>query len=613
MVRDRSWIELLGAKAIRRKSLTEAQSLDTPLNRCLSVWHLTFFGVAHMAGAGIYVLSGTVIKEYAGPAASLSFTLCAIASLFTGMCYVEFASLVPKAGSSYTYTYCVLGELPAFIVGWTMLLDYILSMATVAKAFSGTVDSLSKQKISNFVSANLGTLPKAWSIFDETWDLLAVGLILVLALLLIGGAKFSMSVNAGLSTAQLLCLLTATVACFVYGSLDNWTAGSGFFPFGGVGVVEGASIAMFAFSGFESVGSAAEECSNPKRDLPRALLASLSAVSVVYVVACLGLSFLQPYWKLNVAAPFVVAFSGHPGAKWAEVTAAVGTLLATGATKVTGLFVVPRLMYALASDGVIFGAFANVNERVQVPLLGLAFGAVVSSVLALLFRLNFLAEMVSMGTLVSYCFIGVDLFVLRYLHFAELPGDSPVQLRAWAANGILARCVPGLARVRWLRRLFLAFLLGCVWLATTLSVIIKGTQLWRWAFLAPPGLALIFSGALLTAFKPYDVPGMYMSPGLPLAPLLAVLINVLLLSRLSIRSWIRFFCWLFLGLLMYILYGVKHSKAKSVDDYPDSNQDKAVKDSRPDVTGDQLADTPAADKDKTTSEPENEEKKESET
>uniref|UniRef100_A0A1I8FNY2 AA_permease domain-containing protein n=1 Tax=Macrostomum lignano TaxID=282301 RepID=A0A1I8FNY2_9PLAT len=471
--------------------------------------------------------SGPQSDRTGQPPASAS--LCAPSPRSSPACAnVEFASLVPKAGSSYTYTYCVLGELPAFIVGWTMLLDYILSMATVAKmrraiaaaelsvahlaekfnaqfsqairqAFSGTVDSLSKQKISNFVSANLGTLPKAWSIFDETWDLLAVGLILVLALLLIGGAKFSMSVNAGLSTAQLLCLITATRLL----------------PFGGVGVVEGASIAMFAFSGFESVGSAAEECSNPKRDLPRALLASLSAVSVVYVRGLLGPVIRSALLEAQRCCTICGGFPDIREPNGRRSPPRLAPCWPRGATKVTGLFVVPRLMYALASDGVIFGAFANVNERVQVREMerlellccGLAFCAVVSSVLALLFQTQaFLAEMVSMGTLVSYCFIGVDLFVaaLTCTLGRGLPGDSRGSTeKPGTANGDFSGSMrfQGLARVRLLRSCF-SVPAGCVWLAT--PFIIKSTQaLALGAFLAPRQDRLIFSGALLTALKPF--------------------------------------------------------------------------------------------------------------
>ncbi|PAA74856.1 hypothetical protein BOX15_Mlig017733g3 [Macrostomum lignano] len=554
-----SKLQSFGSKLLRKKSLAEARSLETPLDRCLTVWHLLFYAIAHMAGAGVYVLTGAVVKSNAGPGAFVSYLICGVASLFTGLCYVEFATLVPKAGSCYTYTYLMLGELPAFVVGWTMLSDYIIGMASVAKAFSGTVDALCNHTVSGFFKQHMGTFHHGPSqIFDDTWDMVAVALILSLMLLVVAGANFSLSVNIGLSVLQLLCLATVAVAAFVYGSAANWTAGGGFFPYGISGVVQGATVAIFAYSGFESVSNAAEECRNPRRDLPIALLSSLGIIAVLYVAACLGISYLEPYYELDVNSPFVSAFSRR-GAYWAEGFAAAGTLLATGATKLATMYVIPRMAYALASDGVILKCFANVNERVRVPLPGLFCGTALAAVLAMFFKLEFLADMVSMGILLSYFAVGLDLFVLRYLHFAS--GDkSKVPLRDWA-SGRLSSSLPWLGTLPGLKRLLGGFVVACFLCGGAVDYAVPQLTWWSWLLGCITLAAVLVTGGLLCGYQPHEVAEMYESPLMPLSPLTTIFINAVMIVKMQFYTWLRFLLWIGVGLILYFSYGIRHSTA----------------------------------------------------
>ncbi|PAA71830.1 hypothetical protein BOX15_Mlig012557g1, partial [Macrostomum lignano] len=541
-------------KLLRQKSLTEARSLETPLKRCLTAYQLIFYGIAHMAGAGIYVLAGTVIKTKAGPAASLSFLLCALLSVFTGLCYVEFSTLIPRAGSCYTFTYITLGELPAFLVGWTMISDLVIGMASVAKAFSSTVDAISHQAISNATRTHFGSLPES-DYLDPNIDLVGFSLIIALMLLTLTGAAISMSVNMVLSAVQCVCLTLMAGACYVLGSPDNWSAEhGGFFPFGVSGVINGATVAIFAFSGFEAIANAAEECKDPRRSLPVALLTSLGIITLLYFASSLGLSYLSPYSELDAGSPFVVAFQSH-GAAWLSYVAAGGTLLATGATKLATIYVMPRLFYALAADGVIFPCFAYVQPRLGVPLVGLVFGGLLSAVLALVFNIHTLANFVSMGVLLSYLMIGVDLFYLRYL--LHRWGDH--SLRAWAC------CIsPGLAnwlcRRSTLTRLFVGYL--GVSLLTGVLINYAAPLLTWWALLATVlvGAVNLLMLVCLCAYQPRTVePGVYEAPLMPLPPLMAFFINAVLIVRLEWLTWVRFLVWSIFGLIMYGAYGYRNS------------------------------------------------------
>ncbi|VDP86147.1 unnamed protein product [Echinostoma caproni] len=404
-------------RVMRKRPAMEDSKLETPLKRCLNAPQLTLYCVAHMIGAGLYVLTGQLIRDYAGPATALAYLVSALTSIFTALCYAEFTTLFPRAGSAYLYTYLMFGELPAFLTGWTMIADVIVSSAAVAKAFSGTINWLTNGTIRNWSSTHLINMGNS-HVLDSSPDLVAGGFLLVLVLITLTGANISLTVNAVLSAIQICCLIIVTISFFVLGSPENFQVEGGFLPFGIRGILRGAGLAVFAFSGFEAVANASEESKNPRRDLPIALFAALLICGLLYVGVSFGLAYIVPRSGIVYDAPFVAAFSyvNQPGLMW---FAAFGTLLATGATKLVAMYVIPRLFYAIASDGLLFKCMACVEHRTKVPILSLLVGGLITILLAVFIRIQVLAEFTSVGVIFSYFLIGLNLMVLRYLFVDE--------------------------------------------------------------------------------------------------------------------------------------------------------------------------------------------------
>lgn len=402
--------------------LNDEEMIRTPLKRCLNIYHLTFHSIAVMSGAGIYVLTGTIIRKEAGAAACISYLLAGISASFAAMCYAEFATLIPRAGSVYVYTFLMLGELPAFLIGWTTVSDVIVVISSIAKAFSGTVDSLVGHAIYNWTLKNVGRLDTSHGVLSPTLDFVALALIIFMVAITAIGAKSSLTLNLILTVVQLSCLLIVSIGCYIYGSPDSWSSEhGGFAPFGFHGILQGTTVAVFAFGGFDVIANSSEETIDPKKTIPRAIMASFIIVCLFYFMASLGLALLVPREFIDFTSPFVSGFE-RINVYWLAYIAAAGTLLATGATKISSMYVVPRVLYSIASDGLIFKFFAIVERRTQVPLLSLFFGGSIAGLLALLINIQTLAEFTSLGYLLSYFTIGVDMMILRYIY--DMPTDS---------------------------------------------------------------------------------------------------------------------------------------------------------------------------------------------
>jgi len=364
-----------------------------------------------MVGAGIYILTGDLIKNKTGPATNLSFLLSGIATIFTGLCYCEFATLIPKAGSCYTYTYVMMGEMAAFIIGWTMIMDVIISLASISKGFSGALNLLANEAIRNFTDKYL-PLAKNSSTWDSSVDLIAVLLLLILFLVSLTGTTMSMNINSILAMMELCFLIVIIISCFIYGTKENYEADGGYLPFGPASIFKGAGIAIFAYAGFESLANAAEETKEPRKSIPIALLSSLSVIIVLYVLASSGLSYLVPRSQIDPSAPFISGFHKKNKVHLKWVTG-VGTLLATGATKITTIYILPKVIYAMAEDGLLFKFLAKLHPKTKVPIYGLIIGVSISMILAMFVKIEILASVTSMGIIISYIFIGIDLLILK--------------------------------------------------------------------------------------------------------------------------------------------------------------------------------------------------------
>ncbi|KAL6442976.1 hypothetical protein ACFW04_002758 [Cataglyphis niger] len=372
-------------------------------------------GVGHMVGAGIYVLTGTVARDTAGPGVIFSFLVAGLASVLAALCYAELAARVPKAGSAYVYTYISVGEFWAFIVGWNLILEHMIGAASVARAWSGYVDSLIGGVISNYtrdvvmngysMGEPLGTVP----------DFLASGLCLVYAMLLGLGVKVSTTINSLLTIINLMVMGLVVVLGIYYADITNWSSqNGGLLPYGFGGVITGAATCFYAYVGFDSIATSGEEARDPGRSIPLATLLSMAIVTIGYMMVSGALTLVVPYWAINPIAALPEAFSSR-GIPWAKYVISMGALCGMTTTLFGSLFSLPRTMYSMANDGLLFGFLGRISERTQVPIWNLVISGILSALIALLFDLQHLVEFMSIGTLLAYTIVAVSVILLRYL------------------------------------------------------------------------------------------------------------------------------------------------------------------------------------------------------
>src|SRR6266498_1615525 len=351
---------------LRRKSVTDLQKealTDHSLKRALGALNLTMLGIGAIIGTGIFVLTGTVAALNAGPAVVLSFVLAGVASIFAALCYSEFASLVPMAGSAYTYGYATLGEIFAWIIGWDLVLEYAFGAATVASGWSGTLVSLLQDFGVNLPPQIIGTPGSEFVFFQGRWSPLAtvlpainaagIGLsglpratalfnvpafvsILIVTTILVIGVKESARFNtvAVFIKVATIVIFIAIAGVYLWQNpgvfTNNWREfipenKGGFGQFGWSGIARGASVIFFAYIGFDAVTTAAQEAKNPQRDMPIGLLGSLAICTILFLVVSAVLTGVMHYSQLNVAAPVALAI-GATGVKWGSLIVNLGIL-----------------------------------------------------------------------------------------------------------------------------------------------------------------------------------------------------------------------------------------------------------------------------------------------
>ncbi|KAF7418564.1 hypothetical protein HZH68_001217 [Vespula germanica] len=586
----------LYAKLNRTKKL-HGDLLETPMKRCLSTFDITLLGVGHMVGAGIYVLTGTVAHHLAGPGVIFSFLLAGVASLLAALCYAEFGARVPKAGSAYVYTYVSIGEFWAFVIGWNIILEHMIGAASVARAWSGYVDSLAGGAISNYthhlmggytMGEPLGTMP----------DFLACGLCLIYAMLLTLGVKCSAAVNSLLTLVNLAVMILTIVLGIYYADISNWSnENGGIFPYGFSGVLAGAATCFYAFVGFDSIATSGEEALDPGRSIPLATILSMAIVTIGYVMVGGVLTLIVPYWNINPTAALPEAFASR-GIPWAKYVISIGALCGMTTTLFGSLFSLPRTMYAMANDGLLFGFLGYISNRTQVPVLNLMISGIFSALIALLFDLQHLVEFMSIGTFLAYTIVSASVIVLRYRPEKNTPAASiagtPSSLASpptegadfnsdcnsiasasaelldssegvgklksrysWLANS-LGNCEPGTA---------VAFTVTLYTLASgtlcgILMLLFQSSFESAWIdYIVLMNVILLIIGLLVIGAHQQNSPsGKFQVPMVPLIPALSILFNVGLMFHLSLLTWLRFFVWMIVGMLIYFLYGIHYSK-----------------------------------------------------
>jgi APA family basic amino acid/polyamine antiporter len=441
----------------RRKSVTalQAEALqDDSLKRALGALNLTALGVGAIIGTGIFVLTGTVAAQNAGPAVILSFVLAGVASVFAALCYSEFASLVPMAGSAYTYGYATLGELFAWIIGWDLILEYAVGAITVAIGWSGYVVSFLHDlgiNVPPHLAAARGTeliqLPAVlaaglkmrdgWTAFGADlaeriralgtdpsmlphataiFNLPAVIIIFVVTVLLVVGIKESANFNN-----IIVCVKVAVVLLFIAGAAHainsaNWhpfippAKGDG--HFGWSGIMTGAGIVFFAYIGFDAVSTAAQEAKNPQRDMPIGIIGSLLLCTVLYIAVSAIATGIVPYAQLDVPDPIAVA-ADHAGLGWMGKLIKLGAIAGLSSVILVMLLGQSRVFYSMARDGLLPPIVSRVHPKFRTPWITSIITGLIVAFFSAVFTVREAGSLCSIGTLLAFVIVSVGILVLR--------------------------------------------------------------------------------------------------------------------------------------------------------------------------------------------------------
>lgn len=397
---------------------------DHALRRALGPVHLIALGIGAIIGAGIFVITGHAAASYAGPGVMISFAIAGLGCLFAGLCYAEYASMIPVAGSAYTYTYATLGRFLAWIIGWNLVLEYLAASSTVAVGWSGYFSDF-MAKLGLPIPAFLDGAPIALTGFHTiattgAWfNLPAVALIAAVSVFLVVGVHVSASFNNAMVAIKLAIVLLVIAVGFFYVEPANHTPfippNTGTFgEFGWTGVFRAMGVIFFAYIGFDAVSVAAQEAKNPQRDIPIGILGSLLLCTVLYMLMSWVVTGLAPYSTLNVAHPVSRAVEqAAPAIAWLAPVINVGAIVGLASVVLVLLLGQSRIFYAMASDGLIPPLFAEVHPRFRTPWRGTILTGLFAMILAGLLPLDILGELVSIGTLAAFVIVCAGVMVLR--------------------------------------------------------------------------------------------------------------------------------------------------------------------------------------------------------
>ena len=419
--------------------LHEEMNGENRLHRVLGPISLTALGVGTIIGTGIFVLVGVAAHDKTGPALIVSFMVSGAACVFAALCYAEFASMVPIAGSAYTYAYATLGELMAWIIGWDLILEYSVASATVAHGWSKYFQSFIEIFGIHIPPAlaqapfDVDTMTGGFVATGGVMDICALAITTILTIILVIGIRESARFNAVMVVIKVSVVLFVIVVGAFYVDPANWHP---FAPYGWkglnlfgnlvvwgqntagqpVGMLAGAGIIFFAYIGFDSVSTQAEEARNPQRDVPIAIVASLLFCTVLYILVSAILTGMVHYDEIDVDAPVASAFK-QAGLPWAQFLIALGAMAGITSVQLVLMLSQPRVLLAMARDGLLpprfFGA---IHERFRTPWKATILTGIVVGIMASFIPLRVLCELVNIGTLLAFVIVCLSVLVMRRLH-----------------------------------------------------------------------------------------------------------------------------------------------------------------------------------------------------
>jgi APA family basic amino acid/polyamine antiporter len=410
-----------------RKTLAEleeqADSKHNTLKRHLTALNLTLLGVGCVIGAGIFVLTGTAAATHAGPAVALSFIISAFGCLLAGLCYAEFASMIPVSGSAYTYGYATMGEFVAWIIGWDLILEYLFGSATVAVGWSGYVTSF----FSDFGIIIPQAICQSPFVFDAAgWhasgailNFPAVFIVAVMSTLLVIGIKESAKFNNIIVMIKVVVILLFIGFGISHMNVANWKPfvppNTGEFGhFGWSGVLTAAAVVFFAYVGFDAVSTTSQEAINPKRDVPRGILFSLLVCTILYIAVSLVLTGIVNYKDLNVPAPIALAIDrAGDSLRWLRPIIKIGAIAGLSSVVLVLLLGQTRVFFTMASDGLLWKSFAKTHPKFKTPHVCTIVTGCFAALFAGLFPIGLLGEMVSIGTLLAFVIVCGGIIILR--------------------------------------------------------------------------------------------------------------------------------------------------------------------------------------------------------
>uniref|UniRef100_H2ZMR7 Cationic amino acid transporter C-terminal domain-containing protein n=1 Tax=Ciona savignyi TaxID=51511 RepID=H2ZMR7_CIOSA len=580
----------------RLKTVDEETMGESKLARVLTVFDLTALGVGATLGAGVYILTGSVAKDTTGPSVVISFLIAALTSILSGLCYAEFGARVPKAGSGYVYSYVTVGECCAFVIGWNLILSYVIGAASVARAWTGNFDALIGNKIkTHMLSCCSMDVPG----LAEYPDIFSFAIVMLLTALIAFGVKEFALVNKVFTVLNIGVILFVVIAGLTQADIHNWNwttdeihdyfgmvtqttidmtpyGTGGFMPFGFGGLISGTATCFYAFVGFDCIATTGEEAINPQKSIPLGIVLSLAVCCIAYLAISATLTLMRPYFLLDTLAPLPVAFE-EVGMSWASYPVAVGAICALSTSLLGAMFPMPRIIYAMAIDGLLFEFLANVHKKTKTPLVATFLSGTLAGIMAVFFDLKELVDLMSIGTLAAYTLVATSVLLLRYQPDAT-PGDSkPItqstesfeirmliqpksSLPTQTVSSIVNWCT--VASGMYLRSSVKTNLTALSMTLFSVTAVLASSSGWNGASIA---FSVIF---MICSILPMICIGMqpqsnkklsFAVPLVPTVPALNMFVNIYLMVSLPPSTWYKMLIWLVMGGMIYVFYGIRNS------------------------------------------------------